>query len=78
MTLGAAVDNVRRTAVHPVIREASVLACFLAGGLAVTWPRVTYLDGRLPGKSDEGSYVWDLWWMAHQVGHPGTRAARRS
>ncbi len=67
----AAVDKVRRTAVHPVIREASVLACFLAAGIAVTWPRVTYLDGRLPGKSDEGSYVWDLWWMAHQVGHLG-------
>ena len=66
-----ALDNVRGVAVHRVIREASVLACFVAGGIAVTWPRVTYLDGRLPRKSDEGSYVWDLWWMAHQVGHLG-------
>ena len=66
-----ALDNVRGVAVHRVIRETSVLACFVAAGIAVTWPRVTYLDGRLPGKSDEGSYVWDLWWMAHQVGHLG-------
>jgi hypothetical protein len=66
-----ALDNVRGATVHRVLREASVLACFVAGGIVMTWPRLTYLDGRLPRKSDEGSYVWDLWWIAHQVGHLG-------
>ena len=56
-------------ATHPVRRELLVLACFLAAGIVATWPRITFLAGRLPGKSDEGSYVWDLWWMAHQTVH---------
>jgi hypothetical protein len=58
-------------ATHPVSRELLVLACFLAAGIVATWPRITYLSGRVPAKSDEGSYVWDLWWMAHQAVHAG-------
>lgn len=47
-----------------------VLACYLAAGIVVTWPRATYLaDGKLPATRDAGSYVWDLWWMARQVEH---------
>jgi hypothetical protein len=45
------------------------LACYLAAGIAVTWPRVTYLAGRLPATRDAGGYVWDFWWVARQVSH---------
>jgi hypothetical protein len=45
-----------------------VLAAFIAAGIAATWPRATYLvTGQVPFRSDEGAYIWDLWWMAHQV-----------
>jgi dolichyl-phosphate beta-glucosyltransferase len=45
--------------------------CYLAAGIAVTWPRAAYLTGRLPGVDDVSSYDWDLWWVAHQVSHLG-------
>src|SRR5215469_4761995 len=48
-----------------------VLACYLVAGVAVTWPRATFLAGRLPATGDQGSYVWGFWWMAHQVTHLG-------
>jgi hypothetical protein len=48
-----------------------LLLCYLAAGVAVTWPRATYLTGRLPGNPDQSSYVWDFWWVAHQVTHLG-------
>jgi hypothetical protein len=44
---------------------------YIAAGLAVTWPLATYLRGRLPDFQDPGSYVWSLWWVAHQVTHLG-------
>ena len=51
---------------------AAKLACYLAAGIALTWPRVTYLTGgKLPATRDAGVYVWDFWWMAHQVGQLG-------
>ena len=39
----------------------------------LTWPRAAYLvQGRLPRHhGDVASYVWDLWWVAHQVAHLG-------
>ena len=46
-----------------------LLACYLVTGLAVTWPRVSYLWGRLPDTRDVGGYVWDFWWVAHQAVH---------
>jgi len=56
--------------VRPVARELAAAAGFLVAGIAATWPRITYLaTGQVPGKSDEGQYVWGLWWMAHQVTH---------
>ena len=56
----------------PVVRHLVILACYLAAGIAVTWPRVTYLTGgKLPATRDAGVYVWDFWWMAHQVEHLG-------
>jgi hypothetical protein len=48
-----------------------VLCCYLAAGVALTWPRASYLTGRLPGDLDQSSYVWDFWWIAHQVTHLG-------
>jgi len=47
----------------------ALLTCYLGTGLAVTWPRVSYLWGRLPNTRDVGGYVWDFWWVAHQLVH---------
>jgi hypothetical protein len=44
-----------------------LLACYLAAGVAVSWPRAAYLRGTLPRTQDAGSYVWGFWWMARQV-----------
>lgn len=48
-----------------------LLLCYLAAGVAETWPRASYLTGLLPGDLDQSSYVWDFWWIAHQVTHLG-------
>ena len=50
-------------------RELAVLAAYLAAGVAATWPLATYLTGRLPASRDVAIYVWDLWWVAHQLIH---------
>jgi hypothetical protein len=43
---------------------------YLAAGVAVTWPRASYLTShRLPATRDAGAYVWCFWWVAHQVTH---------
>jgi Dolichyl-phosphate-mannose-protein mannosyltransferase len=47
----------------------ALLAGYLAAGIAVTWPRVTYLGGKLPATRDAGGYVWDFWWVARQLSH---------
>ena len=61
-----------RAAASPAARQLALLACYLAAGIAVTWPRATWLtEGKLPATRDGGSYVWDFWWMAHQVEHFG-------
>ena len=54
---------------HPLSAHLVLLAGYLITGLAVTWPRVTYLAGRLPATRDAGGYVWDFWWVARQVSH---------
>jgi len=46
-----------------------VLAAFLAAGVAATWPLPSYITGRLPLTRDAAIYVWDLWWVGHQVIH---------
>jgi len=61
------VAGVRALARHPVVVHLAVLTGFVAAGIAVSWPRVTYLAGRLPATRDAGSYVWGFWWMARQV-----------
>ncbi|MGI8446915.1 MAG: hypothetical protein ACR2MP_06995 [Streptosporangiaceae bacterium] len=48
-----------------------MLIGYIAAGVAVTWPLATYLRGRLPDIHDPASYVWSLWWVAHQVTHLG-------
>ena len=60
-------------------RHLTVLACYLAAGVAVNWPRAAYLtEGKLPASRDAGSYVWDFWWVAHQVEHLGNPWFTRS
>ena len=60
-------------------RHLGLLTCYLAAGIAVTWPRATYLsDGKLPASRDAGSYVWGFWWMARQVEHLGNPWFTRS
>ena len=54
---------------HPLAAHLVLLAGYLITGLTVTWPRVTYLAGRLPAIRDAGGYVWDFWWVARQVSH---------
>jgi hypothetical protein len=60
----------RALADRPVARHLLLLVCYLAAGVAVTWPRATWLvEGRLQTTRDAGVYVWDFWWMAHSVLH---------
>ncbi len=54
---------------RPLTAHLVLLAGYVITGLAVTWPRVTYLAGRLPALRDAGGYVWDFWWVARQVSH---------
>src|SRR5215475_6118063 len=57
-------------------RHLALLACYTAAGIAVTWPRATWLaEGKLPATRDGGVYVWDFWWMAHAVEHLTTRGS---
>ena len=61
--------RLRAAAARPWARELAVLAGFLGAGVAATWPLATYITGRLPATRDVGIYVWDLWWVAHQIIH---------
>ena len=51
--------------------QVALLIGYIAAGVAVTWPLATYLRGRLPDIEDPASYVWSLWWVAHQITHLG-------
>jgi hypothetical protein len=64
-------SRLRAVTRHPVAVHLAVLAGFMAAGIAVAWPRASYLPGRLPYSRDAGSYVWGFWWIAHQVEHLG-------
>lgn len=60
----------RALAGSPAARHLVLLACYLAAGVAVTWPRATYLtEGKLPATRDGGAYVWGFWWVAHALEH---------
>jgi len=60
-----------RPAWPTVARQLGVLACYLAVGVAVTWPRAAYLAGSLPSTRDAAAYVWGFWWVARQLTHLG-------
>jgi hypothetical protein len=69
---GAGGGRLASLAGRPVARHLALLACYLAAGIALTWPRALYLPrGQLPETTDVASYVWDLWWVAHQIVHLG-------
>jgi hypothetical protein len=55
----------------PLARQAGILLCFIAAGVLVTIPLAANLAGRIPAARDPASYVWDFWWVAHQVTHLG-------
>ncbi len=61
----------RRRVSRPVVVHLTVLAGYIAAGIAVSWPRASYLTGgRLPAfRRDTGAYVWGFWWVARQVEH---------
>ena len=56
---------------RPAARQLALLVVYLAAGVAVTWPRATYITGRLPKTRDVSNYVWGLQWTAHQLIHLG-------
>ena len=58
----------------PVLRRVLghllLVVAFVGAGIAVTWPMAAHLaSGELIKVPDVSSYVWALWWMAHQVSH---------
>ncbi len=59
------------TAQHRAARHLTILLGYLLAGILLTWPRASYLTGRLPANTDQAQYVWSLWWVAHQVVHLG-------
>jgi hypothetical protein len=61
--------RIRAALARPWAKELAVLAAFLAAGVAATWPLPSYITGRLPLSRDVSIYVWNLWWVAHQVIH---------
>ncbi len=63
--------RLRSVAASRRVREAVVLAAYLAAGIVVTWPRATYLRGLFPNNNDQAQYIWDLWWVTHQLVHLG-------
>jgi hypothetical protein len=59
-----------RAASRPLVRHLTLLVVYLIAGIALTWPRASYLvRGVLPRTRDVSGYVWDLWWTAHQIVH---------
>ena len=57
---------------HVWVRHLTLILCFEAAGIWATWPSATYLfDGKLPYNPDVASFVWNIWWVAHQLLHPG-------
>jgi hypothetical protein len=54
-----------------VARHTGILLCFIVAGALATIPLAANLAGRIPAARDPASYVWDFWWVAHQVTHLG-------
>jgi hypothetical protein len=72
LSVGQVRGRLQAAVSRPATRELMLLAGYLAAGIALTWPRATYPARHLlPETRDVSSYVWDLWWTAHQVAHLG-------
>jgi hypothetical protein len=72
----AAATGGRRLLGRPVTRRVlahlALAAGYIGAGVVVTWPLPEKLTGgALIKVPDVSSYVWALWWMAHQVTHLG-------
>lgn len=63
--------RLRSLAASRRVQEVVVLAAYLAAGIVVTWPRAAYLRGLFPDNTDQAQYIWDLWWVTHQLTHFG-------
>jgi hypothetical protein len=64
--------GLRAMATRRVLGQVALICGFVAAGVIVTWPTTRNLaDGELIKVPDVSSYVWALWWMAHQVAHLG-------
>jgi hypothetical protein len=64
--------GLRAVATRRVLGQIALICGFVAAGVIVTWPTTRNLaDGELIKVPDVSSYVWALWWMAHQVAHLG-------
>jgi hypothetical protein len=61
----------RRALRSPLARHAGILLCFIVAGALATIPLAANLAGRIPAARDPASYVWDFYWVAHQVTHLG-------
>jgi hypothetical protein len=61
----------RRALRSPVARHIGLLLCVIVAGALATIPLAANLAGRIPAARDPASYVWDFWWVAHQVTHLG-------
>jgi hypothetical protein len=60
----------RVPATRRVLAHLLLLAAYIGAGIVVTWPITAQLSaGQLVKVPDVSSYVWSLWWMAHQVVH---------
>lgn len=64
-------SRLRRRFTRPWLIETALLIGFLAAGVAVTWPRASYLTGTLSLDNDQLQYVWGFWWVARQITHLG-------
>lgn len=56
---------------RPWAQDVILLMVFLAAGVVATWPRASYITGRLPLDNDQLQYVWSFWWVARQITHLG-------
>jgi hypothetical protein len=70
--LGGLRGWLRTQAARRIAAHLALLGAYIGAGVVVTWPMPAHLaDGRLLKIPDISSYVWALWWMAHQVSHLG-------
>jgi hypothetical protein len=68
----AVADRLRTPAARRAAGHLLLLVSYVAAGIGVTWPTTANLaGGKLPVVPDVSSYIWALWWMAHQVSHLG-------